>query len=92
MGIRVVLNTTGFVYPVLCQFFFLLGMNAIFAMGGVYRKATFSDHVRYRLPIVSIWTLFTALSTTSWAVFYDETYSIKAKNFFALWAVAWYDP
>lgn len=25
-----------------------------------------------------------------WEVMYDETYSIKAKNFFALWAVEWY--
>ncbi|KAM0749998.1 hypothetical protein T439DRAFT_326874 [Meredithblackwellia eburnea MCA 4105] len=88
-GVRAVLNTIAFVYPALFCFFFILGMNGIFMAEGLYQKFTFRDHVKVRVPAGLIWTLIAGLSIISWPLVYDESYSIKAKNFFALWTLGW---
>ncbi|KAM0749984.1 hypothetical protein T439DRAFT_326860, partial [Meredithblackwellia eburnea MCA 4105] len=88
-SVRTVLNTIAFVYPALFCFFFILGMNGIFMAEGLYQKFTFRDHVKVRVPAGLIWTLIAGLSIISWPLVYDEGYSIKAKNFFALWTVGW---
>ncbi|BGP03654.1 nitrosoguanidine resistance protein [Rhodotorula toruloides] len=88
-GSRIVLNTIGFVYPFLFQFFFLLALNGIFTTSGAYRNLSLKRHLTLRLCISIPWTLATSLCVASWAVMFDESYDIKAKNFFALWAVLW---
>ncbi|CDR46497.1 hypothetical protein NBRC10512_001631 [Rhodotorula toruloides] len=88
-GSRIVLNTIGFVYPFLFQFFFLLALNGIFTATGAYRNLSLARHLTLRLCISIPWTLATSLCVASWAVMFDESYDMKAKNFFALWAVLW---
>ncbi|KAM0749826.1 hypothetical protein T439DRAFT_357348 [Meredithblackwellia eburnea MCA 4105] len=88
-GARVVLNTVAFVFPCLAQFFFILGLNGIFGMEGLYDRLNFRQHLKLRVPIELIWTLTTGLSIVAWGFVFDEGFRIKAKNFFAMWAVGW---
>ncbi|GAA5822502.1 hypothetical protein JCM3770_002439 [Rhodotorula araucariae] len=86
-GSRIVFNTIGFVLPFLFQFFFIMSLNGIFLGLGVYRGMSLARHVKYRLVICVLWTLATSLCSVGWACMFDESYSLEAKNFFALWTV-----
>ncbi|GAA6034692.1 hypothetical protein JCM8097_001125 [Rhodosporidiobolus ruineniae] len=88
-GTRIVLNTIGFVFPSLFCFFFLMAVNTVGAMTGWYKGMSLRRHIRIRSAIGAIWTILSALSVIGWYLCYDESYEIKAKNFFALWALEW---
>ncbi|GAA6013432.1 hypothetical protein JCM10207_008842 [Rhodosporidiobolus poonsookiae] len=89
-GTRIVLNTIGFVFPSLFAFFFLMGVNTLGTMTGWYKGMTLAQHVKFRTAIGAVWTVLAALSVVGWYLCFDEAYEIKAKNFFALWAVEWF--
>lgn len=65
-----------------------MGLNNIFALFGIYRNASVSRLMALRIPIALVWTLITSLSVVGWSLMYDESYSLPAKNFFALWAIS----
>ncbi|GAA5913885.1 hypothetical protein JCM6882_004387 [Rhodosporidiobolus microsporus] len=88
-GTRIVLNTIGFVFPSLFCFFFLMALNTVGAMTGWYRNMSLKRHIKFRSLIGALWTLLASLSIIGWYLCFDEAYNIKAKNFFALWAVEW---
>ncbi|GAA5942863.1 hypothetical protein JCM1841_002619 [Sporobolomyces salmonicolor] len=88
-GSRIIFNTIGFVFPSLFQFFFIMALNNVFALTGAYRNMSLRRHVKYRLAIGNVWSLLTALSVIGWYLMFDESYNISARNFFALWAIAW---
>ncbi|GAA5884014.1 hypothetical protein JCM1840_003502, partial [Sporobolomyces johnsonii] len=88
-GSRIIFNTIGFVFPSLFQFFFIMALNSVFTLMGVYRNMSLRRHIKYRLAIGNVWSLLTALSVVGWYLMFDESYDISAKNFFALWAIAW---
>ncbi|BGP20290.1 hypothetical protein JCM10213_001744 [Rhodosporidiobolus nylandii] len=88
-GTRLVINTIGFVFPSLFCFFFLMAVNGIGTLTGWYASMDLRRHLKFRLIVGAVWTLFAALSIVGWTLCFDEEYSIKGKNFVALWAIMW---
>ncbi|GAA5877745.1 hypothetical protein JCM8547_001526 [Rhodosporidiobolus lusitaniae] len=89
-GARVLLNTAGFVFPILLTAFFLSVANNVFNYTGYYRNLSFRSHLKLNLTLGLVAPLIVSLSTTVWYIFMDEdTYRIGVKYFFALWALLW---
>jgi hypothetical protein len=86
------LNTFGIVVSHLTQFFFNMILNGIFLGVGIYRNTTFRRLIKRKYPVKVLWTLATSLTITSFAIIYDEGWSLPASNFFALWATEWCVP
>ncbi|KAL8280334.1 hypothetical protein RQP46_007251 [Phenoliferia psychrophenolica] len=67
---------------------FVPELDRIIGQSGAYETDTMS-HIQNRLPVAVVWTLVTSLSSTGWTVAFSEGLHLQARNFFALWAVAW---
>ncbi|KAI5481814.1 nitrosoguanidine resistance protein [Pseudohyphozyma bogoriensis] len=88
-GDKAVLNTVGFVLPILFVFFFILPMNMIFERKGVYRNNSLHQNLLLRFCVETVWTLIAGISVIGWSLTFKENYTLPAKNVFALFAVSW---
>ncbi|GAA5828018.1 hypothetical protein JCM11251_005693 [Rhodosporidiobolus azoricus] len=86
-GTRALLNTAGFVFPILLIAFFLAAKHAVFSTHGYYRNLSYRSHVRLNLTLGLLWPFVTSLVTACWYLMFDEDYIIGVKSFFALWAL-----
>ncbi|GAA5916938.1 hypothetical protein JCM6882_003834 [Rhodosporidiobolus microsporus] len=86
-GSRSLLNTAGFVFPILLIAFFLAAKNTVFNAHGYYLNLSYRWHVRSNLILGFLWPFVASLVTACWYLMFDEDYVIGVKWFFALWAL-----
>ncbi|GAA6033668.1 hypothetical protein JCM8097_004374 [Rhodosporidiobolus ruineniae] len=88
-GTRSLLNTAGFIFPILLIAFFLSAANTTFHALGYFQNLSYRSHLRTKVLLGLLWPFLASLVTACWYLMFDEDYVIGAKYFFALWALLW---
>ncbi|KAF5227883.1 hypothetical protein FANTH_14656 [Fusarium anthophilum] len=89
MDDKAFLNTVGTIFPILMQFFFIMGWNGICNGIHLYAAYNVKAHIYARFFWSIFWPMACALCSTGWTYAFRGSYPLTAKMFFATWAVNW---
>ena len=82
-------NTISIVFPIIMQFFFLMGVNGITSMFQVYSHLPVLNNGIIRLTLATTYTLIGALCTTAYIWAFSETWGLTTPQFFLTWLTFW---
>lgn len=77
------------VFPIIMQFFFLMGVNGISNMFQVYSHLPLLNNGLLRLGLSASYTFIGSLCTSGYIYAFRESWEISAGQFFLVWMVFW---
>ncbi|KAM0424270.1 hypothetical protein ACHAPT_010415 [Fusarium lateritium] len=89
-GARILLNTVSMVMPIIMQFFFQMGLNAITGMAGVLSGQSKRDVYIFRYCAGKIFTFVAALGMSGYFWAFREDWGVSAGQFFETWMCLWF--
>ncbi|KAK7420389.1 hypothetical protein QQX98_002812 [Neonectria punicea] len=88
-GTRVLFNTVSMVMPQLVQFFFTMGLNAVFTFTGAFASMSKRDVYLVRLLLTKSFSLTSALGMAGYIWAFREDWTVSAGQFFSTWMCLW---
>ncbi|KAF4943304.1 hypothetical protein FSARC_14952 [Fusarium sarcochroum] len=88
-GTRVLFNTVSMVMPQLMQFFFIMGLNAVFTFSGVFATMSKRDIFLIRLFLNKVFGLASGLAMAGYIWAFRESWEVSTGQFFQTWMCLW---